>query len=72
MNAWARLRAFPLGGGTPREVLENVQDADWSADGESLAVVRFVPENQSLAAGIPHRTRAVGQHQLDEPSENFS
>jgi len=31
-------------GGTPRPTLENVQDADWSADGEKLAVVRFVPE----------------------------
>jgi Tol biopolymer transport system component len=39
------LARVPLGGGTPREVLENVQDADWSADGENLAVVRFLPEN---------------------------
>ncbi|MEX0881195.1 MAG: protein kinase [Thermoanaerobaculia bacterium] len=29
------------GGGTPREVLEDVQWADWSPDGQSLAVVRF-------------------------------
>jgi len=35
----------PLSGGTPREVLDNVQDADWSANGESMAVVRYVPEN---------------------------
>jgi serine/threonine protein kinase len=33
--AWA-----PMAGGTPREVLENVQYADWSPDGKDLAVVR--------------------------------
>ena len=33
------LARLPLSGGTPREVLENVQDADWAADGGSLAVV---------------------------------
>ncbi len=32
-------------GGTPRTILEYVQDADWSADGEKLAVVRFAPES---------------------------
>jgi eukaryotic-like serine/threonine-protein kinase len=39
------LAKVPLSGGTPREVLDNVQDADWAADGETMAVVRFVPEN---------------------------
>src|ERR1700733_1719063 len=39
------LARVPMSGGTPREVLENVQDADWAADGENLAVVRFVPES---------------------------
>ncbi len=39
------LAKVPLSGGTPREVLDNVQDADWAADGENMAVVRFVPEN---------------------------
>jgi len=38
------LARVPLSGGTPREVLDNVQDADWAADGQNLAVVRFVPE----------------------------
>jgi hypothetical protein len=32
------LARVPLSGGTPREVLENVQDADWSANGESIAI----------------------------------
>ena len=31
----------PFGGGVPREMMENVQDADWAPDGSSLAVVRF-------------------------------
>jgi Tol biopolymer transport system component len=38
------LARVPLSGGTPREVLDNVQDADWAADGQSMAVVRYVPE----------------------------
>jgi serine/threonine protein kinase len=39
------LARVPLSGGTPREVVENVQDADWSPNGEALAVVRYVPES---------------------------
>lgn len=39
------LARVPLSGGTPREVLDNVQDADFAADGEQMAVVRNVPEN---------------------------
>src|SRR5882724_7805122 len=34
------LARAPLVGGAPRELLENVQWADWSADGNNLAVVR--------------------------------
>ncbi len=33
-------RLSMTGGGSPREVLEDVQFADWSPDGQSLAVVR--------------------------------
>ena len=36
------LARVPLGGGAPREILENVQDADWSPDGKELAVVHYV------------------------------
>jgi len=32
------LARVPLAGGAPREILENVEDADWSPDGKSLAV----------------------------------
>jgi tRNA A-37 threonylcarbamoyl transferase component Bud32/dipeptidyl aminopeptidase/acylaminoacyl peptidase len=34
------LARAPLAGGAPREVLEDVQWADWSPDGNSLAIVR--------------------------------
>jgi len=36
------LARVALGGGTPREILENVQDADWSPVGSKLAVARRV------------------------------
>jgi WD40 repeat protein len=34
------LARVPLSGGAPREILENVNDADWSPDGANLAVSR--------------------------------
>jgi hypothetical protein len=34
------LARVSLGGGTPREVLENVLDADWSPDAQSFSIVR--------------------------------
>ena len=36
------LARVPMIGGTPREVLEDVTEADWSPDGKELAVVRYV------------------------------
>jgi serine/threonine protein kinase/Tol biopolymer transport system component len=36
------LARVPMIGGTPREILEDVQEADWSPDGKELAVVRYV------------------------------
>jgi len=41
-EATGTLATVPLGGGAPREVLENVVDADWSPDGKALAVAHFV------------------------------
>jgi serine/threonine protein kinase len=35
------LARMPLGGGAPREISDNIQQADWSPDGSSLAVVRY-------------------------------
>jgi eukaryotic-like serine/threonine-protein kinase len=34
------LARMPIGGAAPREVLENIQWADWSPDGSELAIVR--------------------------------
>jgi serine/threonine protein kinase/Tol biopolymer transport system component len=36
------LARVPLSGGAPREVLENVNDADWSPDGDNFAVSETV------------------------------
>jgi eukaryotic-like serine/threonine-protein kinase len=36
------LARVPLSGGAPRELLEDVQAADWAPDGKSLAIVRDV------------------------------
>ena len=33
---------MPLSGGAPREILENVAEADWGPDGKTLAVVHEV------------------------------
>lgn len=46
---WERsgmLSRMPLSGGAPREVLDGVQDADWSRDGTQLAVIRSRPQYQ--------------------------
>jgi len=42
------LARVPLNGGSPRSVLENVQWADWSPDGNNLAVVRDVGGRNQL------------------------
>ena len=47
------LARVPLSGGTPREVLDNVGDADFAANGESMAVVRYVPENNHWRLEYP-------------------
>ena len=45
------LASMPVGGGTPRELLASVSEADWSPDGSQLAVVHMVG----------------GQHRLEYP-----
>ena len=42
------LARVPLNGGSPRPVLENVQWADWSPDGNNLAIVRDVGGRNQL------------------------
>jgi eukaryotic-like serine/threonine-protein kinase len=34
------LARLPITGGAPRELLDDIQDADWSADGETLVIAR--------------------------------
>jgi WD40 repeat protein len=56
MSGYARmgtLARVPLGGGTPREVLDNVQDADWSPNGNDLAIIRFLPETSHWRLEYP-------------------
>ncbi len=47
------LARVPLSGGTPREVLDNVEDAEWAADGQNMAVVRFIPANRHWRLEYP-------------------
>jgi serine/threonine protein kinase len=47
------LARVPLSGGTPREMLDNVQGADWSANGETMAVVHYLPENRHWRLEYP-------------------
>jgi hypothetical protein len=47
-------RPAPLAGGVPRELLEDVEDADWSADGRLLAVVHYVEDACRLEFPIGH------------------
>jgi len=42
------LAVVPLGGGSPRELLEKVTEADWSPDGKSLAVIHKVAGRNRL------------------------
>jgi tRNA A-37 threonylcarbamoyl transferase component Bud32 len=42
------LARVPVAGGAPREVLENVEDADWSRDGKELAVIHRVGDRVRL------------------------
>ncbi|HEY3125025.1 MAG TPA: hypothetical protein VGK70_13320, partial [Thermoanaerobaculia bacterium] len=48
------LARAPLAGGAPREILENVQDADWSPDGKELAVSHYVGNRCRLEYPIGH------------------
>jgi len=57
---YGTLARVPLGGGTPREMLDNVMDADWSADGDSMVITRFLPES-----GHWHLEYPIGKVLLD-------
>jgi eukaryotic-like serine/threonine-protein kinase len=42
------LARVPIGGGAPREVLEDVRSADWAPDGDSLAAVHTGGERDTI------------------------
>lgn len=48
------LGQVPLTGGTPRQIAENIDWADWSMDGSQLAVVREVAGKQRLEYPLGH------------------
>ena len=59
--SWGTLAVASLAGGTPRELLENVNAADWTPDGRDLCVSRLHPNGEvtmELPPGtVLHRTR---------------
>ena len=40
------LARMPIGGGVPRELVENVWNADWAPNGEDLAIVLSLPDGR--------------------------
>jgi len=48
------LGQVPLTGGAPRQIAENAEWADWSPDGKSLAVVRWVAGEDRLEYPLGH------------------
>jgi hypothetical protein len=48
------LARAPLAGGVPRELLEDVQDADWSPDGKELAIIRWAGDKCSVEYPLGH------------------
>jgi eukaryotic-like serine/threonine-protein kinase len=61
------LARVPLAGGAPRELLEDVKYADWSPDGQELAVIRRI-------AGREHIEFPIGNvvAQPESPAGGFS
>jgi len=47
------LARVPLAGGAPREVFDNVSGADWTPDGQNLAVIRAGPPNGNRHLEFP-------------------
>jgi dipeptidyl aminopeptidase/acylaminoacyl peptidase len=59
------LARIPLAGGTPREVSDQVLQADWTPDGADLAVIRFANGKFVVEAPLG-RVRYETVHQLHE------
>ncbi|HZD30905.1 MAG TPA: hypothetical protein VE779_04510, partial [Candidatus Angelobacter sp.] len=47
------LARVPLGGGAPKVVLTDVQSADWSPDGNDMAISHFIPEKRVYRLEYP-------------------
>ena len=61
------LATIPVTGGAPREILENVQDADWDQEGKNLAIVHWVGKRCNLEFPIGTPVYAVtGGHWLSD------
>ncbi len=54
------LARMPLGGGAPREVIENVFDADWTPDGKELAVARIAENKLRVEFPLGHVVYTAG------------
>ncbi len=68
------LARVPLAGGAPREMLDNVQWADWTPDGQSLAVIRSVPGGSHLefpAGSAIYEPKSWVSHVRFSPSGEF-
>jgi hypothetical protein len=62
------LARLPLSGGAPREVLEGVSEADWTPDGEELAVVRRLQGRSRLELPAGHVLyETAGTEWISEP-----
>ena len=59
------LARMPLEGGAPRDVLENVREADWSPDGSSLAVIREAGGKDRLEFPVGKVLRETGGYLSD-------
>jgi dipeptidyl aminopeptidase/acylaminoacyl peptidase len=59
------LARMPLGGGAPREILENVREADWAPDGSRLAVIREVQGKDRLEFPIGNVLYETGGYVSD-------
>jgi Tol biopolymer transport system component len=59
------LATMPLGGGAPRELLENVREADWTPDGSALAIIRDVGGRDRLEYPIGNVLAETGGYFSD-------
>ena len=64
---WAgTLAVSPLGGNAPRELLENVADADWSPDGNEMAVIVQNPNEWQMQYPIG-KVLLQGENWISDP-----